>query len=109
MDRRAFLFALAGLPSLGAAAQEIEFARVVPGRKLIFPADHGAHPAFRSEWWYATGWLTLPDGSPLGFQTTFFRVRTGIGEDNPSAFAPRQLILAHAAIADPVLGRLRHD
>ena len=109
MDRRAFLFALAGLPSLGAAAQEIEFARVVPGRKLIFPADHGAHPAFRSEWWYATGWLTLADGSPLGFQTTFFRVRTGIGEASSSAFAPRQLILAHAALADPSLGRLRHD
>ena len=36
-------------------------------------------------------------------------MRTGIGEHNPSAFAPRQLILAHAAIADPRLGRLRHD
>ena len=40
---------------------------------------------------------------------TFFRVRTGTGETNPSAFAPRQLLLAHAAIADPRLGRLRHD
>ena len=78
--------------------------RCCPGRPLAFPADHGAHPDFRTEWWYATGWLTLPDGSPLGFQTTFFRVRTGIGEDNPSAFAPRQLILAHAAIADPGFG-----
>ncbi len=40
---------------------------------------------------------------------TFFRVHTGTGETNPSAFAPRQLLLAHAAIADPRLGRLRHD
>ena len=110
MDRRDFLLALASLPTPGTAtAQTVEFPPVLPGRKLAFPADYGAHPDFRTEWWYATGWLKLPDGSPLGFQTTFFRVRTGIGEDNPSAFAPRQLILAHAAIADPGFGRLRHD
>lgn len=36
-------------------------------------------------------------------------MRTGIGEANASAFAPRQLILAHAAIADQELKRLRHD
>jgi len=81
----------------------------VPDRPLVFPRDHGAHPDFRTEWWYATGWLSLPDGRPLGFQTTFFRVRTGVGEDNPSSFAPSQLLLAHAAVADPGLGRLRHD
>ncbi len=109
MERRDFLLVVAGL-SAGRAfgAPAVNFARVLPGRQLVFPADHAAHPEFRSEWWYATGWLTLPDGSPLGFQTTFFRVRTGIGEDNASAFAPRQLILAHAALADPRLGRLRH-
>jgi len=114
MERRAFLQLLAVLPlaRVGASACATEganFAAVVPGRTLVFPRDHGAHPDFRTEWWYATGWLNLPDGSPLGFQSTFFRVRTGLGEDNPSAFAPRQLILAHAAIADPRLGRLRHD
>ena len=114
MDRRAFLLALASLSTWRAGVAQadvetVEFAPVLPGRKLTFPVDHGAHPDFRTEWWYATGWLNLPDGSPLGFQSTFFRVRTGIGEDNPSAFAPRQLILAHAAIADPRLGRLRHE
>ena len=113
MNRRTLLMMLAGLPAWRLAAAEpdppVAFDPVLPGRTLIFPADHGAHPGFRTEWWYATGWLTLPDGRPLGFQTTFFRVRTGVGEQNPSAFAPRQLILAHAAIADPRLGRLRHD
>ncbi|MBK8895582.1 MAG: carotenoid 1,2-hydratase [Propionivibrio sp.] len=114
MDRRSFLLALASLPAWRAEAEHavaeaVEFPAVLPGRKLVFPADHGAHPDFRTEWWYATGWLSLADGSPLGFQCTFFRVRTGIGEDNPSAFAPRQLVLAHAAIADPRLGRLRHE
>ena len=110
MERRDFLLALAGFIAFAAKAKAaVEFAQVLPGRKLAFPADHGAHPDFRTEWWYATGWLNLPEGRPIGFQTTFFRVRTGIGEDNASAFAPRQLILAHAAIADPALGRLRHD
>ena len=130
MRRRTVLLALAGLPVLARAAgpevrvradatasgagtavtgAPVVFDPVLPDRPLRFPDDHGAHPGFRTEWWYATGWLRLPDGSPLGFQTTFFRVRTGIGEDNPSAFAPRQLLLAHAALADPRHGRLRHD
>lgn len=114
MNRRNFLLALACLPGWrGEMARATEvavaYAPVLPGRHLVFPADHGAHPDFRTEWWYATGWLSLPDGNPLGFQCTFFRVRTGIGEDNPSAYAPRQLVLAHAAIADPRLGRLRHE
>ncbi len=110
MERRDFLRALAGFTAFATgAACAVDFAEVRPGRKLVFPGDHGAHPDFRTEWWYATGWLNLPAGSPVGFQITFFRVRTGIGEDSPSAFAPRQLVLAHAAIADPAHGRLRHD
>ena len=110
MQRRHFLIALAAWRGLlpGPAAA-VDFAPVLPGRRLVFPDDFGAHPDFRTEWWYATGWLSLPDGRPLGFQSTFFRVRTGIGENNPSTFAPRQLLLAHAAIADPRFGRLRHD
>ncbi|HSO82202.1 carotenoid 1,2-hydratase [Thiocapsa sp.] len=85
-----------------------DFAPVVEGRPLIFPADTGAHPGFRTEWWYITGWLTDETGTERGFQVTFFRVGTGIGADNPSRFAPRQLILAHAAIADPATGALIH-
>jgi predicted secreted hydrolase len=122
MDRRDFVLALAGLttvqlqagqaPGDGADAASSAapvFPPVLPGRTFVFPADHGAHPDFRTEWWYATGWLRLPDGRALGFQTTFFRVRTGLGDTSASAFAPRQLVLAHAAVADPALGHLRHD
>jgi len=85
------------------------FSPVIPGQALLFPRDFGAHPNFRNEWWYITGWLQTPDKQALGFQLTFFRVATGEGADNPSRFAPRQLILAHAALSDPALGRLRHD
>ena len=54
------------------------YAPVTPARTLTFPADFGAHPAYRTEWWYVTGWLKTPDGKPLGFQVTFFRSRPGV-------------------------------
>jgi predicted secreted hydrolase len=87
---------------------EAGFAAVMPGRAFAFPQDHGAHPAFRTEWWYVTGWLETNDG-PIGFQVTFFRTRPGADDGNPSAFAPRQVIFAHAAVSDPKLGKLSHD
>jgi predicted secreted hydrolase len=87
----------------------IEFAPVLRGKQLQFPRDHGAHPDFRTEWWYVTGWLRPQAGKEMGFQITFFRARPDFETDNPSAFAPRQVIFAHAALADPAHGRLRHD
>lgn len=86
-----------------------EFAVVTPDHPIVLPQDSGAHPAFRTEWWYATGWLTTPDNQPLGFQITFFRSATGHDAADPSAFAPSQLIIAHAALSDPALGHLTHD
>jgi predicted secreted hydrolase len=104
--RRAFLAAPLALLARAAAADG--YPDVVPGRALAFPRDHGAHPAFRTEWWYVTGWLRA-GAREIGFQVTFFRSRPRIAEDSPSAFAPRQLVFAHAAIADPAVGRLLHD
>ena len=75
---------------------------------LRFPADHGAHPQFRTEWWYVTGWLKTPEGQDLGFQITFFRSRQAVDAANPSKFAPGQILFAHAAISDPATGKLRH-
>jgi predicted secreted hydrolase len=84
-----------------------DFAAVRPGVALRFPADHGAHPDFRTEWWYVTGQLDTPDG-PKGFQVTFFRTKPGISAGNPSKFAPEQVIFAHAAVSDPARKRLLH-
>ncbi len=92
-----------------ALAEPVRFADVVPDQALTFPRDHGAHPAFRTEWWYVTGHVDTASGTPLGFQVTFFRTRTGVGENSPSKFAPQQILFAHAAIADPRHGKLRHD
>jgi predicted secreted hydrolase len=89
----------------GLYAAENRYPLVTEGLKFTFPRDHGAHPDFRTEWWYVTGWL---DG-PMGFQVTFFRARPDVAEENPSAFSPRQILLAHAAIADPRQGRLVHE
>jgi predicted secreted hydrolase len=86
-----------------------QFSPVTPGKPIVFPRDFGAHPDFRTEWWYATGWLETPDRKPLGFQVTFFRFGTDHDAANPSRFAPKQLIFAHVALSDPALGRLLHD
>ncbi|HVI33592.1 carotenoid 1,2-hydratase [Phenylobacterium sp.] len=85
------------------------YAPVRADRPLVFPRDHGAHPEFRTEWWYVTGWLETPDGRDLGFQVTFFRSRLPVDQRNPSAFAPKQILFAHAALSDPRLGRLLHE
>jgi predicted secreted hydrolase len=83
-------------------------------RALDWPADFGAHPQSRIEWWYLTGVLQPLDSggsrdAELGFQVTFFRTRTEVRADHPSAFAARQIVFAHAAVSDPAAKRMRHD
>ncbi|MBK5103574.1 MAG: carotenoid 1,2-hydratase [Burkholderiales bacterium] len=112
--RAALLLALglAGLAGLGAAAVSADYAdyaKVRAGDELQFPRDHGSHPQFRTEWWYLTGWVSDESGRDAGIQITFFRNRPRVAEDNPSRFAPRQLLFAHAALADAGTGKLLHD
>ena len=108
MKRRSILALPLWLVAAKALAVE-PYPAVIPGRGLQFPRDHGSHPEYRTEWWYVTGWLRDPEGHEFGVQVTFFRNRPQVAEDNPSRFAPRELVFAHAALADPRLGRLRHD
>jgi predicted secreted hydrolase len=82
------------------------FARALAPRPLSFPADHGPHPDFRTEWWYYTGNLTTPTGRHVGFQLTFFRVALAPAEaPRASAWATRQLYVAHFAVTDTAGGR----
>lgn len=104
-----WLAAVLCLVSSAVFAAEPIFPDVPMDQPLVFPRDHGAHPDFRTEWWYVTGWVHTADGEELGFQVTFFRSRTTTDDANPSRFAPRQLLFAHAALADPRRGRLVHD
>ncbi len=105
---QAGMLVLVCVPAMAFAAPP-ELAAVVPGKPLVFPQDFGAHPDYRTEWWYVTGWLKTPDGQPLGFQITFFRLATDHDPANPSKFAPKQLIIAHAALSDPAQGKLLQD
>ncbi|MEE9528312.1 MAG: lipocalin-like domain-containing protein [Syntrophobacteria bacterium] len=63
------------VPMISAHGQEAgqPFRRALPGYVYRFPADHAAHPEFRTEWWYYTGHLTSSEGNQFGFQLTFFR------------------------------------
>jgi predicted secreted hydrolase len=108
LKRRAFL-AVAALGAVSPVRAADPYPTVLPGKALRFPRDHGAHPDFRTEWWYLTGRLEARDGRRFGFQVTFFRSRPRVAEGNPSRFAARQLVLAHAAVSDASASRLLHD
>lgn len=94
------------LLTFGSHAGEATYPDVVPGYTITFPRDEGSHPQFRTEWWYVTGWLQDERGEWRGFQVTFFRSRPGFDEENPSRFAAKQMLFAHAAISDPRRGKL---
>ena len=97
--------AAGGAPALASPAAR-------PGTVLQFPVDHGAHPEFRTEWWYATGALRTPADELLGFQITFFRSRVDAlvpAHGTPvGRFAPRHLLFAHAALTDVAAQRQWH-
>ncbi len=72
-------------------------------RLLTFPEDFGAHPDFRTEWWYFTGNLDTPDGRHFGFELTFFRVGLlppTVELPSDSQWYDRDLYFAHFAVAD---------
>lgn len=77
------------------------FNRVLAPREFVFPEDHGAHPGFRSEWWYVTGNLDGDGGRRFGFQVTFFRYGlTPRPARRPSHWAADQVYMAHFALTD---------
>jgi predicted secreted hydrolase len=73
---------------------------------LEFPRDHGAHPGYRSEWWYYTGNVRAHTGQRFGFQLTFFRHQISppgaeaLWPRPPSPWRSSQLYFAHAALTD---------
>ncbi|HWI78665.1 MAG TPA: carotenoid 1,2-hydratase [Ramlibacter sp.] len=103
MERRTVLLAASGL-GLGLAHK----ASALAPAKLEFPRDHGAHPAFRTEWWYITGQARSGERD-FGFQVTFFRSRVDETRAMHSRFAAKQLVFAHAALTDVSGRRLWHD
>lgn len=86
-----------GFAGLGSNAGD--FAHPAPETVLQFPADHGAHPAFRIEWWYLTANLTGPDGTPYGLQWTLFR--SALAPHDGQGWQTPQLWMGHAAVTTP--------
>ncbi|MES2943171.1 MAG: carotenoid 1,2-hydratase, partial [Pseudomonadota bacterium] len=83
-------------------------AKALPAKTLVFPRDRGAHPDFRTEWWYITG-HAASGGRQFGFQLTFFRSRIEATQGMASQFAAKQLLFAHAAVTDVEGKKLWHD
>jgi predicted secreted hydrolase len=73
------------------------FAPVVPGRKFVFPGDHGPHPDYRIEWWYVTANLVDAAGAAFGVQWTLFRQAMRPGPQL-EGWESQQLWMGHAAV-----------
>lgn len=98
------VFLLLASPALaqgfaGLGGDAAGFAMPQRGVALSFPQDHGAHPAYRIEWWYLTANLKGADGKDYGAQWTLFRSALA-PEDKPGWQSP-QLWMGHAALTTP--------
>ncbi|MBP1124977.1 MULTISPECIES: lipocalin-like domain-containing protein [Pseudomonas] len=81
----------------GLGSDAADFAQVVPGKVFTFPADHGAHPGFRIEWWYVTANLKDAQGNVFGVQWTLFRNALQAGPAQ-AGWRDSTVWLGHAAV-----------
>lgn len=90
--------------SLSKAMGDVEsedFTKAIEKREFAFPDDHGAHPDFRTEWWYFTGNLTSDDNRKYGYQFTIFRTAlTKEKAERNSDWNSNQIYMAHFAVTD---------
>lgn len=97
--------ALEGLVSGDTAADAAAgFAVADAPRAFEFPADHGPHPDYRSEWWYLVAHLRDQDGRRFGAQFTLFRQALAPPETplvGASRWRSRQVWMAHVALTSP--------
>ncbi len=97
----AFMLTLWAISPAGA-----EWKQAIGHRQWSFPRDHGAHPEYRTEWWYFTGNLKDKTGRQYGYQLTFFRqgvAQTPSRPDNP--WSIKDVYLAHFAVVDGSAGK----
>jgi len=84
-------------------------------RSFQFPADHGPHPGYKNEWWYVTGTLSGPDGTPYGYELTIFRSALTPPADSAalvrtvstSGWRTNQFYMAHFALTNGGRERFR--
>lgn len=82
------------------------YARATGPVPFDFPADFGAHPDFKTEWWYFTGNLTSDQGRRFGYEMTIFRsaLRPPDSLESASEWSTNQLYMGHFSLADPETG-----
>jgi predicted secreted hydrolase len=86
-----------------------DFRIATAGYEFEFPRDHGAHPEYRTEWWYYTGHLRTAGGKRYGFEVTFFRVAVAPpGSARQSAWDLGHIMPAHFAITDVGAKKFRY-
>ncbi|MEO1638736.1 MAG: lipocalin-like domain-containing protein [Pseudomonadota bacterium] len=83
-----------GFAGLGTDAEG--FSVPAPDPVFDFPADHGAHPDYRIEWWYLTANLADANGTPYGLQWTLFR--SALAPEAGEGWTAPQLWMGHAAV-----------
>jgi predicted secreted hydrolase len=84
---------------LGGVADE-GFLRAQQPRQFVFPADHGAHPGYRSEWWYVTAALADGQGREYGVQFTLFRQALTPAPVAEGPWHAGVVYLGHLAVTD---------
>ena len=90
------------------AQSSLEFARADVVRPFRFPEDHGAHPEFRSEWWYLVSTLRSTQDEEFGVQFTLFRQAVGPYTPAQREWDLLQAYLGHVAVTDVASGMHRH-
>ncbi len=88
---------------LGGSAEG--YARACDSREFLFPADHGAHTAYRNEWWYITGNVQNKERKKFGFHATFFRIANAPQANAVQTDTPKETGFADQQSGDPVNAR----
>jgi predicted secreted hydrolase len=96
-----FLIFITGGFRLDAQDAASTWQRAIAPWTWLFPRDHGAHPNFKTEWWYFTGNVHDAAGRPFGYQLTIFRqgvqFRPAQAE---SRWAVRDFYFGHFTVSD---------
>ena len=79
------------------------FQRATMPASIEFPRDHGAHPDFRSEWWYLTAALRSENGRDFGVQFTLFR-QALLPHSGRGPWRTAQMYMGHLAVSDVEAG-----
>jgi predicted secreted hydrolase len=79
-----------------------EYEKALRPQAIQFPQDLGAHPNYKSEWWYYTGNLETAEGRDFGIELTFFRqaLTPDLNDRGASQWRNPQIYSAHFAVSD---------